>query len=202
MSLNCSEIQEMFRRMRVQTILKPFLLSYSFCQEANPSLNWPVRSSRKPWLEQFCQIVTSYCSIFFSNWIVMSQWSDHKLWYFQTTLAEFAWFNVYPFSLTIRNRHKRQRSSGVGRGLAFATGFPVLLHSTLVTEISSDLSVTYLLIAFTTRTQETIRSRNKDSIMISTPWRPWWSQTFTSRTGPILCFHGSTSHVWWFFTSR
>ena len=57
----------------------------------------------------------------------------------------------------------------VGRDLAFATGFPVPLLSTLLPGIASDVSVTYLLIPFTMRTQETARSRNKDSIMISTP---------------------------------
>ena len=42
------------------------------------------------------------------------------------------------------------------------------------------------------RTQETVLSRNRDSIMISTPWRPSWHQTFTSRTGPIFVFPRST----------
>ena len=92
--------------------------------------------------------------------------------HFKTTVAEFSWINVYPFSFTMRNRQKSQVKVGAGRGLAFATGFLVLLLPTLALRISSDVSVKYLLIPFTIRTQEIVRSRNKDSIMISTPQRP------------------------------
>ena len=38
MSVDCSEIQEMFGRTRVQAVLKPFLFP-TLCQEADPSLN-------------------------------------------------------------------------------------------------------------------------------------------------------------------
>ena len=58
---------------------------------------------------------------------------------------------------------------GVGRGVAFATGFPVLLSPTLATGISSDVAFMYWLIPFTIRTQEQVLSRNNYSIMISTP---------------------------------
>ena len=63
-------------------------------------------------------------------------------------------------------------TAGFGRGSAFPTGFPVRTSSMLSTGISSDVSVTYLLTPFTTRTQETVLSRNKDSIMISILQRP------------------------------
>ena len=71
---------------------------------------------------------------------------------------------------------------GFGCGLAFETGFPVtslcskatgLPVTSLCSKISramvSDVSVTYLSIPFTIRTQETVLSRNRDSIVISTP---------------------------------
>ena len=58
---------------------------------------------------------------------------------------------------------------GVGRGSAFATGCPVLLSPTLAKGITSDVSVTYLLIPITIRIQEHVLSRNKGSILISTP---------------------------------
>ena len=37
-----------------------------------------------------------------------------------------------------------------------------------------------------------------DSIMTSTPWRPWWTQAFTSKTGPVFVFprnHRLTRHA-------
>ena len=50
-----------------------------------------------------------------------------------------------------------------GFGLAFATSFPVLMNSsTFSVGISCDDSVTYLLIPFTMRTHETVRSLNND----------------------------------------
>ena len=43
-------------------------------------------------------------------------------------LLNFAGSNVYPFSFTRRNKHKRQNLKvGVGRGVAFTTGFSVPL---------------------------------------------------------------------------
>ena len=60
-------------------------------------------------------------------------------------------------------------SVGFGCGFAFATAFPVPLCSTLSIETSYDVSVRYLLIPFTMRTSETVRSRNEDSSMISMP---------------------------------
>ena len=47
MSLACSAIQDMLGRITVQAMLKHFLLSSSFCQEAYPSLNCPVRGCLK-----------------------------------------------------------------------------------------------------------------------------------------------------------
>ena len=44
MSLNCSEMQEVLGRVRVQAILKPFLWSSSLCQTSYPIVNWPLRS--------------------------------------------------------------------------------------------------------------------------------------------------------------
>ena len=62
-------------------------------------------------------------------------------------------------------------TGGFSCGLAFAKGFPVTLCSTLSREMVSDVSVTYLSIPFTIRTQEVVLSRNRDSIMISVPQR-------------------------------
>ena len=60
-----------------------------------------------------------------------------------------------------------------GFGLAFATSFPVLMNSsTFSVGVSSVVSVAYLLIPFTMRTHETVRSLNNDSIMISMQQRP------------------------------
>ena len=47
---------------------------------------------------------------------------------------------------------KDKSTTGFGLGLAFATSFPVLMNrSTFSVGISSDVSVTYLLIPFTIR---------------------------------------------------
>ena len=74
MSLDCSEIQEKFGRIRVQSILNPFLRSSSLRQESYPSFNCPLRSTIKLWLKLLCQVVKSYCSIiFWMNWLVLSQ---------------------------------------------------------------------------------------------------------------------------------
>ena len=73
MSLDCSEIQEMFGRIRVQAALRPFLWSSSFCQESYPSIIGPLRSTIEFCLELFCQVVKSHFSIVFSrSWLVMS----------------------------------------------------------------------------------------------------------------------------------
>ena len=93
--------------------------------------------------------------------------------------SKLSWLNI-PGSISIhfRSLHgintRDNAKVGVGRGLAFLTSFPVpLLFSTLATGISFDASVKYLLVTFTIRTQESVLSRNKDSITISTSWRPW-----------------------------
>ena len=91
---------------------------------------------------------------------------------------------------------------GVGRGLAFATSFPVLLSPTLSTGISSDVSVTYLLIPFTTRTQKQfcherrIRSwlHTVTSLLITDLHIQDWTDLRFSTDPP--------SHVGWFLTSR
>ena len=174
---------------KVQAVLKPFLRSSSFCQEADPSFNfnWLVRSNGKPRLEQFCQVVKSYSSIIFSmNCVIMSQQSDHNT-------SKQPSLN-FPGSTSVYFRSRQGIDTGenvkvgFGRGLAFVTGFPAPLFSTFATGISSDVSFTCLLTPFTMRTQDTFLSRNTDSIMISTPYRPWWSQTVTSRTGQIFEF--------------
>ena len=48
----------------------------------------------------------------------------------------------------------------------------------------------------------TVLSRNKESIMISTPWRFWWKQTFTSRTRPIFISENPPSRSRFWFTLR
>ena len=58
-------------------------------------------------------------------------------------------------------------TAGFGCGFAFARGFLVTLCSTHSREMVSDVSFRYLLIPFTIRTQETVLSRNRDSIMTS-----------------------------------
>ena len=111
--------------IRVQAVLKPFHRSSSFCKEADPSFSWPVRSTRKPWLEQFCQVVKSYSSIIFSiNCIIMSWHSDLKFGHFQTTLTEFSCFNVYPFSFTMRNGLWRQHWIGLWSWCSLRDRFP------------------------------------------------------------------------------
>ena len=58
-------------------------------------------------------------------------------------------------------------TAGIGRGLAFATSFPVTLCSTFSREMVSDVSVTYLSIQLAIRTQESVLYPNMDSIMMS-----------------------------------
>ena len=82
MSLNCSEMQEVLGRVRVQVTLKPFLRSSSLCQTSYPIVKWPLRSTIELCLEFFHNIVKSYCSIIFSrDWMIMSQQSDHDFWH-------------------------------------------------------------------------------------------------------------------------
>ena len=92
---------------------------------------------------------------------------------------------------------------GVGRNLTFTTSFLVPLFSTLATRLSCDFSVTYLLIPFTIRTQETVVSskwwfdhdlHTLTSLMMTEPSHPG--------LGRSSYLHGSTSHVGWFLTSR
>ena len=51
--------------------------------------------------------------------------------------------------------------------LLLQKGFPETLCSTFSRAMVSDVSVTFLLIPFTIRTQEAVPSRNKDSIKVS-----------------------------------
>ena len=132
MSLNCSEIQEVFRWVRVQAILKIFLLSSSVCQEANASSNWPVRGAVKFWPKFWCQVVKSYCSTFFD-----SSCRSNLIINFDTPRQ--SWLNI-PGSISIHFRSTCGIDTGddvkvgVGRGLAFATGCLVHLSQRLQQE--------------------------------------------------------------------
>ena len=61
-----------------------------------------------------------------SRWTV-STWRNSLILIFatsKTTLTEFSWFNVYPFSFTMRNRHKRQRESKLWSWSTLRDKFP------------------------------------------------------------------------------
>ena len=86
------------------------------------------------------------------------------------------------FLLRIGIETRDNVTGGFSCGMAFATGFPYTSLCSKATgfpvtsscsKISratvSDVSVTYLLIPFTIRTQETVLSRNRDSIKTSIP---------------------------------
>ena len=92
-------VLEFIQGKRIQAILKPLLLSSSLCQRIHPSIDCPLQSITKLFLQFLDQIVKSYCSAFFSrNWRVMSQRSGHEFWHFKTTTIERLWINVYELS--------------------------------------------------------------------------------------------------------
>ena len=70
----------------------------------------------------------------------------------QTILIESFCIDVYPFSFP--NRVRNGANVTVGLGSSFATSFPVTLCSTFPVGMVSDVSVTYLSMPFTIRTQE------------------------------------------------
>ena len=106
MSLNCSQMQEMFGRVRVQAALKPFLWSSSLSKASTVHCEVP---SNFIWIF-FNQVVNSYCSIIFSrNGFIMSQQSDHEFWHFRTTLTVCCRNDVCPFSSTNRKRNRRRQ---------------------------------------------------------------------------------------------
>ena len=143
MSLDCSEIQEMFGRIKVQAVLKPFfgppparevVQTSTVHSEAQPS-NLKAPSS-SPGMFSSCR----------SNLIMNFDTAEQPS-------SNGAGLMSFHFLARIGIEIGDNVTAGFGRDLAFAKGFPV------PTEISSDVSVTYLLIPFTTRTQETVLSR-------------------------------------------
>ena len=166
MSLNCSEVQEFIGWRRTQAVLKPFLPSSSLCQRRLPDLtvhykvpanfifNFSIRSSKftAPSISRGSD--ASFRSVLVMNFDTSKRlWSNgcgsmsiHCLSRIGTLIDEF--------------------TTDLGFGSALVTSFPVLMNcSTFSTGISLDVSVTYLLIPFTMRTHETVRSLN-NSIMI------------------------------------
>ena len=142
MSLNSCEIQEVFGRVWVQTILKPFLWSSSLCQNRYPIVNWPLRSTIELCFEFFHNIVKSYCT---------------------TLLTESRWVDVYPFSFKNRIRNGRER------GFAFATSFPVTLCTTFSREMVSNLSGYVFVNSVHNSNPRSCSVSSRDSIMISMP---------------------------------
>ena len=53
MSLNCSEAQEFIGRIRIQAIMKPFVLSTSSCQAIFPITNCPLHSANELYFQFF-----------------------------------------------------------------------------------------------------------------------------------------------------
>ena len=76
-------------------------------------------------------------------------------------------------------------TAGFSRGLALATGLTKARCSSFLVSIDS---VTFLSIPLTIRTQEAVRSWNRDSTRTSIQYRSLWRQTYMSKTGPILVF--------------
>ena len=170
MALNCSKVWKSFRWIGLHAVLESFLNSTSSLQDAQPCSNRPVRRRRNPWSKYWCQIFEFFCSVSFSiNWIVMSQQSDHQFPYLQTNVIKC----LGSTSIHFRSRYGIDTRDNVEfdvcRGLAFATSFPLPFSPILSTWVSSDVSVTYLLIPITILIQKQVLSPKKDSIMISTP---------------------------------
>ena len=119
---------------------------------------------------KWCQIFEFYCSVIFSiYWIIMSQQSDHQFHYLQTTFVQSSWFCVYPLSLTIRNRHGKQRQ---GRCWSWPSLRNKLPCTPLINTFSENLSWRFCYVfvySSLNQTQEQILSPNGDSIMISHP---------------------------------
>ena len=154
----------------VQAILKPFLGSFSLCQTSYPIVNWPLRSTIELCLAfsirssnrtapSSSRGIDGSCR---SN-LIMASDTVRQSWRIQSGLKSIQFLSRTGIemgdSVTV----------GIGRGFAFATGFPVTLCSELSREMVSDVSVTYLSIPFSIRTQETVLSRNRDSTMIAIP---------------------------------
>ena len=155
-------MQEVFGRVRVQAILEPFLWSSSFCQESYPSINWPLRSTIELFLEFFHKVVKSYCSIIFSRkGRIMSQWSDHGSWQCKTIFMDFSGLMSIHYLSRKGIEIVDNVTAGFSRGPAFATVSLQLCAQRLSQEMVSDVSVSYLLMPFTIRTQETVVSKQR-----------------------------------------
>ena len=119
-------------------------------------------------------------------WVIMSQQSDHQFRYLQKIAIKRSRFHVHPLWFTERNKHKRQRCIWCLSWSSFRKEF-------LCTLLYNFFNVTLfqrLRYVFVDSVHDPGRgrvlSRNKDSIMISTPRCLWWEQIVTSRTGPIF----------------
>ena len=123
---NCSEIQEMFGRIRVQAVLKPFLRSSFFCQESYPSTSCPLRSTIECCLV-FFSARSSNLTVPSSTPGMVSSCRSNLIMNFET--SKQPWLYV----AGLMSVHFLPRmgietgdnvTAGFGRGLAFATSLP------------------------------------------------------------------------------
>ena len=175
----CWEVQEFIGRIRIQAILKPSLLSFTFCQDFYPSINCPLQSANELYLEPLNQVIKSYYSIVFSkNWCMMSQQGDDEFWHCKTTLTETEWFWTYVYRNSLIDRNiiwKTKFTTGFGRGLTIATSLPVLMSSwTLSMKFLLTLPWRINWYHSQCEPMKLFGMLNKDSIMISTQQRPSW----------------------------
>ena len=97
MSLNCSEVQEFIGQIKIQAVLKPFLLSSSFCQRVHPSTDCPLQNQQTLPSTSRSSRQTYHSIIFSRNGRVMLQCSGYEFWHCKTTVIEWLCISVYPY---------------------------------------------------------------------------------------------------------
>ena len=193
MSLNCSEVREVLGKIGNQEKLKPFLWSSSLCQRSYQIVNWPLRSTIELRLEFFHDIVISYCSTIFRKKLM-----DHVgvIWSCLLALQNNLVGTSQDWGLSISFHDEEKQWETVSQqasfvALLFATNFSVTLCLTFPNGMISDVSVTYLLVLFTFRMEETVLSRKSfdhDFKPVTSLMKP----DLPPKTGPISCFWEST----------
>ena len=179
----------------LQTILKPFLLTTTFCQNIYPRLRWPMRGhlqilfyfvwpiSWTLWQIFFAFLnnsITRNSGIFFpTNFSVSKQINSEHRHLVARLVLWFLHFNINPSS--IHSRHEIRIACWCWAGLAEASS-PSWIGIA---------SLTYFSTPLTNLIQEVVWSPNRDGTLTSTH-PPIVLHTFTSKTGPnrsLLLIH-------------
>ena len=121
--LDCYEIQEILEalwfKQHWDLFFSPLFFAWKLIQAS-------IDQCEIPFALNFSAKSSNLTALSNSRWTV-STWRNSliiKCATSKTTLTEFSWFNVYPFSFTMRNRHKRQRESKLCSWFTLRDKFP------------------------------------------------------------------------------